>query len=112
MILMIHLFSKAYLALLKHIPKPTTDANKLVKRVTSADTNTPMNRTDYPYVKCWFKCDWSAYQNEHAAEADASHSQWGRGHAVKGINVTMWYVELENGQVITGDRASEIQQFV
>ncbi|KAF8806798.1 hypothetical protein BYT27DRAFT_7008766, partial [Phlegmacium glaucopus] len=29
----------------------------------------------------------------------------------KGINVTMRYMEFEDGQMISGDRASEIRQF-
>ncbi|KAF8804530.1 hypothetical protein BYT27DRAFT_7030727, partial [Phlegmacium glaucopus] len=68
-------------------------------------------RTDYPHVKYWFKREWSEHQSELVSEADSSCVQRGRGRMAKGINVTMQYVEFEDGQMISGDRASEIRQF-
>jgi hypothetical protein len=57
-------------------------------------------------VKYWFKRDWSKHQShgEHAAEADSSCPQRGRGHAAKGINMLMRYVEFENGEIISGGK--------
>lgn len=85
----------------------TLDSEKIPKN------STPLNREDYPLVKYWFKRDWSKHQShsEHAAGADSSCPQRGRGRAAKGINVSMRYVEFENGEIISGDRATEIRRF-
>jgi hypothetical protein len=78
---------------------------------TSPNPSTSLNRQDYPHVKYWFKRDWSEHQSERATEADNLCTQRGRGRAAKGINVSMRYVEFEDGQMISGDRATEIRRF-
>ena len=105
-----HISSEAYHELLKHIPQDASYPRSLVSE-KSPNHPTPLNRPDYPHVKYWFKRDWSQQQNEHAAEANNSCAQRGRGRAAKGINVSMRYVEFENGEMISGDRATEIRRF-
>jgi hypothetical protein len=96
--------SEAYHELLKHIPQ---DASRLVSE-KSTNHSTPLNQQDYPHVKYWFKRDWSQHQNELS---DNSSARRGRGRAAMGINVSMRYVEYENGEIISGDRATEIRRF-
>jgi hypothetical protein len=105
-----HISSEAYHELLKHIPQDTSNPSSLVSE-KPPNHLTPLNRQEYPHVKYWFKRDWSQYQTEHAAEDDHSCAQRGRGRAAKGINVSMRYVEFENGEMISGDRATEIRRF-
>lgn len=73
-------------------------------------TSTPLEQSDYPEIKFWFKRDWTAYEKDHTGEFDGS-GQRGRVQSSKGINVTMRYVELANGEIISGDRASEMRRF-
>lgn len=99
--------SEAYYELLKYIPQDANNSNRLVSE-KGANHSTPLNWQDYPHVKYWFKRNWSQHQSEHADNSDA---QRGRGRAAKGINVSMRYVEYENGEMISGDRATEIRRF-
>jgi hypothetical protein len=105
-----HIYSEAYHELLKHIPQDANNSSSFVGE-KSPNHPAPLNRQDYPHVKYWFKRDWSQHLSEHAAEADNSCAQRGRGRAAKGINVSMRYVEFENGEMISGDRATEIRRF-
>jgi hypothetical protein len=105
-----HISSEAYHELLKHIPQGANNPSSLDNE-TGPNHPAPINQQDYPHVKYWFKRDWSEHQSELATEANNSCAQRGRGRAAKGINVSMRYVEYENGEMISGDRATEIRRF-
>ena len=71
--------------------------------------------TDYPKVRYWFKKDWINRKKENSAitsinvEPSSSSSHKGRGP--QGINVTLRYVEDDQGNIIDGYRASEMRKF-
>ena len=93
----------AYQALLKIIPNGNNG--------TGATTIcAPLKQTNYPKVKFLFKQDRSAYEKDHPREFD-ENGQRGKVQASKSINVSMLYVELVNGEIISGDRASEMRRF-
>jgi len=71
----------------------------------------PLRQEDYPKIKFWFKRQWTEFSNDHPTNATSGVQARGRSRAAQGINVTMQYVELEDGTVISGDRATEIRKF-
>jgi hypothetical protein len=73
-------------------------------------TSVSLCQSDFPKVKFWFKRDWNEYQNEQPTDSD-NQAERGRGRAAKGVNVTLRFVELEDGTIISGDRASEMRRF-
>ena len=102
--------SDAYDALLKCIPNASNHTSGRIGDGTA--THTPLKQAEYPQVKFWFKHDWTVYQSEHPADLDADgKTQRGKGRASKGVNVTMCYVEHDDGQTVNGNRASEIRRF-
>jgi hypothetical protein len=69
----------------------------------------PARREDYPDVRFWTRRDWidrSALENDTMI-LDSS-SRRGKTRASRGINVTMRYVEDENGTVVDGHKATEM----
>ena len=71
----------------------------------------PLHREDYPKIKFWFKRQWTEFSNNHSTNSTSGPQARGRSRAAQGINVTMQYVELEDGTIISGDRATEIRKF-
>jgi hypothetical protein len=74
----------------------------------------PLRQEDYPKIKFWFKRQWTEISNDHPTNATSgpqAHQARGRSRAAQGINVTMQYVQLEDGTVISGDRAAKIRTF-
>jgi len=71
----------------------------------------PLCQEDYPKIKFWFKRQWTEFSNVHATNAASGPQARGRSRAAQGINVTMQYVELEDGTVVGGDRATEMRKF-
>ena len=71
----------------------------------------PLCQENYPKIKFWFKRQWIAFSNDHPTNATSGPQARGRSRASQGINVSMQYVELEDGTVISGDRATEIRNF-
>jgi hypothetical protein len=71
----------------------------------------PLRQEDYPRIKFWFKRQWTEFLIDHPTNAISGSQSRGRTRSSQGINVTMKYVELEDGTVISGDRANEIRKF-
>jgi hypothetical protein len=72
----------------------------------------PLHQEDYPKIKFWFKRQWTEFSsNDHPTNATSGPQARGRSRAAQGINVSMQYVQLEDGTTINGDRATEIRKF-
>lgn len=71
----------------------------------------PLRQEDYPKIKFWFKRQWTEFSNDHSTNGTSGLQARGRSRAAQGINVSMQYVELEDGTVISGDRATQIRKF-
>ena len=65
------------------------------------------DREDYPLVKYWFRHEWTAAENSQVAMIGAT----GKARASLGENVTLRFVEDENGNIIDGFRATAIRKF-
>jgi hypothetical protein len=72
-----------------------------------------LNQEDYPNVKFWFKRHWTGFLNDQLTDITSPAGTQGRGRARASlnVNVAMRYVEMEDGNLIDGDRASEIRKF-
>jgi hypothetical protein len=64
-------------------------------------------RDEFPSVKYWCRHEWSASEDLQVASIGAP----GKARAAQGENVSMKFVEDENGNVIDGYRASSIRKF-
>jgi hypothetical protein len=71
----------------------------------------PLRQEDYPKIKFWFKRQWTEFSSNHPTTSTSGPQARGRSRAAQGINVSMQYVELEDGTIISGDRATEIRKF-
>ena len=71
----------------------------------------PLRREDYPNINFWTKRQWTESSSNTLTDVHAGPQSRGRARAAQGINVTMRYVELEDGTEIGGDRAGEIRKF-
>jgi hypothetical protein len=107
--------------LLTHIPA-----------AASLNHHTALRREDYPNVRFWTRQDWNSNTQVQALEVDEdgevfpevdeeddgskepspgpAHAR-GRHRSSQGINVTMKYIELEDGTVVDGFRAAEIRRY-
>ena len=96
--------------------------NSLLKRLSSIPSlnghqddpqviSTPLSHENYPNIKFWTKRQWTAFSADKVPDVFTGSQARGRACAAQGINVAMRYVELEDGTVITGDRAGDIQKF-
>ena len=109
--------------LLTHIPAASTYNHSV-----------PLRREDYPKVRFWTRQDWNSATQVPVLEVDEEGEAFpeldeeeegfkepspspgpactrGKHRAAQGINVTMKYVELEDGTVVDGFRASEIRRY-
>lgn len=106
--------SEAYTALLQAIPGTNfvTQDSRASKQFPDL---APLNQEDYPNVQFWFKRLWTESLNDQVIDitlpAGTQAQSRGRTRASLNVNVTMRYVELEDGKAIDGDRASEIRKF-
>lgn len=84
----------------------------------SSDINTvspiPLNRSDYPHIKFWFKQDWidgdkKRNDTTKLTRPLSTRNRGGKGAA--GENVSMRYIENHDGTIIDGFRASEMRRF-
>ena len=66
-----------------------------------------INRDDYPLVKYWYRHEWTNAENSQVAVIGAP----GKARASQGENVTLRFVEDENGNMIDGFRATTIRKF-
>ena len=69
---------------------------------------TPLSRNDYPHVKFWTRKEWAGYTSNEIATTDRPR---GKVRSSQGINVTMQYVEGENGEPVDGHVATEIRRY-
>ena len=99
--------SQAYNALLLRIPSAETKLGAASTEFPNSALTipAPKKREDYPNVRFWFTHEWTEYLNEHGTDRDAPHGK------IKGVNVTMRYVETVNGEIIDGNRATDMRRF-
>jgi hypothetical protein len=109
----------------------------LLVRIPAAHTKNhivALRREDYPKIRFWTRQDWNSAAQVPVLEVDEEGEVFpeldeeeegskepspspgpacarGRHRAAKGINVTMKYIELEDGTVIDGYRAAEIRRY-
>lgn len=70
-----------------------------------------MRREDYPNVRFWTKRDWLDRSEQESDNMILDNSgRRGKARASQGINVTMRYVEDENGKLVNGHRATEMRR--
>jgi hypothetical protein len=105
--------SEAYSALLKAIPGANNSVTQDTRVSQQFPDIVPLNKEDYPNVKFWFKRHWTESLNDQLTDITLPAGAQGRGRtrASLNVNVAMRYVELEDGNLIDGDRASEIRKF-
>lgn len=72
--------------------------------------HTSLSRNDYPHVKFWTRKEWADYTSNEIATTDSDKPR-GKVRSSQGINVTMRYVEDENGEAINGHVATEIRRY-
>jgi hypothetical protein len=110
-----HLMSpkRAYNSLLWSIPasKGINEGKAQVGHVESNTTMMTLCWEDYPNINFWMRCQWTKFSGNTLTDIHVGPQAHGRGRAAQNINVAMWYAELEDGTIIDGDRAGEIQKF-
>jgi len=62
---------------------------------------------DYHSVKFWYRHEWNAAENNQVAHIGAHGKTW----AAQGENVTLKFIEDENGDVVDGYKASKMCRF-
>ncbi|KAF9473243.1 hypothetical protein BDN70DRAFT_937577 [Pholiota conissans] len=109
--------------------------NMLLNRIPASPTNRPaLCQKDYPNVRFWTRHDWNAATQDQVLEVDLDEEgemfpepdededapkepslgpacMRGKHRSSQGINVTMKYIELEDGTVVDGFRAAEIRRY-
>lgn len=72
----------------------------------------PLRREDYPDVQFWTRRDWLDRSGQESDTMVLDNSgRRGKTRASQGINVTMRYMEDENGTVVDGHRATEMRRY-
>ena len=66
-------------------------------------------RKDFLLVKFWYRHEWNTAENNQVAHIGAGAH--GKTRAAQGENVTLRFVEDENGNVVDGFRASAMRRF-
>ncbi|KAI0742316.1 hypothetical protein C8Q80DRAFT_1273010 [Daedaleopsis nitida] len=71
----------------------------------------PLKRDDYPSIKYWYDHEWKAFvkANSTITDPNAAPPQRGSTRASQGINVTMQYVEDDNGEAVEGYRTAAMR---
>lgn len=64
---------------------------------------------DYPLVKFWYRHEWSAAENNQVAHIGTGAQ--GKTRAAQGQNVTLKFIEDENGNIIDGFKATAMRRF-
>ena len=70
----------------------------------------PLVCDDFPQIRFWTKKEWAEHTTSKEDITTTTENPHGRVRASKGINVTMGYVEGENGEVVDGHVTSEIRK--
>ena len=73
----------------------------------------PLNHSNYLKVRFWFRKDWVNQKKEGLGVTKVNESWTTRekGRGPMGINVTLHYMEDEQGAIVDGFRASEMHKF-
>jgi hypothetical protein len=83
--------------------------------VKSEDLSIPLStlpaaeREDYPLVKFWHRHEWNAAENNQVAQIGTGAQ--GKTRAAQGENVTLRFIEDENGNIIDGFKATMMRRF-
>ena len=105
-------FSSAIQAQLANIPsKP---GNLALTSMSSPDValDQPLNHTDYPNVRFWFRRDWLNRKKEISVITKVIlMTEPNKDRVPSGLNVTLCYVEGVDGVVVDGYCASEMRKF-
>jgi hypothetical protein len=82
----------------------------ILPALTSAEPD-PLKESDYPLVTYWHKRDWISSKKSAKGTSDLNAEKPSRGgkRASQGINVTMKYIQDENGTTIDGHRATHMR---
>ena len=107
---LIRVFSDTYNAVLGHFAKPLSTISKEGHSAIEPEDPLPLQQADFPDVKFWYKRDWMDSDERKACKGSQEGSR-GKTRLAKNINVSMRFVEKEDGQVVDGDRASEMRIF-
>ena len=93
-------------------PNPTLAIPVHSPLAKSEDIFIPLNmlptfeREDYPLVKYWYRHEWNTAENNQVAHIGAH----GKARAAQGENVTLRFIEDENGNIIDGYRATAMRR--
>jgi hypothetical protein len=98
--------------------KPATDPNlsaaipalSLVKSERlpiHLSTQPAADREDFPLVKYWYRHEWNAAENSQVAQIGTQ----GKSRAANGENVSLKFIEDENGNIIDGFKATAMRRF-
>jgi hypothetical protein len=114
------LYRNAYETLAQNIPQVLSVTNPLSLPIpttslstSSRESEPPADQSQFPCVKFWHKRDWTTFQKDTKGLSKPYRKAVtvrGKVRASQGENVTMLFVENEGGDVIDGDRASEIRR--
>jgi hypothetical protein len=85
---------------------------------TSTSKSPTLKKDDFPAIKFWRQRDYTQYLNSKKKSRgivdpnNASYQRGGTRLAVSNENVATDYIELEDGQVVEGDKAANIRKRV
>ena len=80
---------------------------------TTVLSEQPLTHSNYPKVRFWFRKDWINQKKEKLGvmKVNESSTTGDKGRGPMGVNVTLRYVEDEQGVVVDGFHASEMRKF-
>ncbi len=107
---------------------------RIPANILNVDNHTTLRRDDYPNVQYWTRQDWNSALHDDILEVDSPEEPEqlpepegegdeskepsptgpacrGKHRSSQGINVTMKYIEYEDGMVVDGFRAAEIRRY-
>lgn len=107
---------KAYSLLAQSVTPNPTAANLVhMSLAKSEDLSIPLSmvpaaeREHYPLVKFWYRHEWNTAEINQVANIGAGAQ--GKARAAQGENVTLKFIEDENGNIIDGFRATAMRKF-
>jgi hypothetical protein len=113
----IHLPRSMYLSLASSAPSASQlclgSLNPTSVTLPTLPSDEALSQANFTNVRFWTKRDWSSFQKVAKGISDANctkRGERGNARASHGENVMMQYVEDEQGNPISGDRAGEIRR--
>ena len=108
--------------------------SRIPANILNVNNHTTLRRDDYPNVQYWTRQDWNSALHDDILEVDSPEEPEqlpepegegdeskepsptgpacrGKHRSSQGINVTMKYIEYEDGMVVDGFRAAEIRRY-